>query len=263
MGITAENLAKQYGITREAQDAFALQSQQRAQAAIASGLFKAEIAPVEIKDRKETKIFDSDEHPRATTIESLAKLRPAFDPAGTVTAGNASGINDGAATVILASEDAVKRLGLTPLARIIGFGTASVDPAVMGYGPVPAIQSLAMKTGIALDKVQRFELNEAFASQALSVAKGLGIEDRSADINVRGGAIALGHPIGPCDLAAWPAPRQAEDRPGGSMHRWRSRYRRHGRSSLTFRNHDNEHQSSCSHRGRHHGCRHRLRRFPA
>ncbi len=196
MGSTAENLAKQYGITREAQDAFALQSQQRAQAAIAEGLFKNEIAPVTIKERKENRIFDTDEHPRATTAESLAKLRPAFDPVGTVTAGNASGINDGAAAVILASEDAVKRLGLTPLARIVGFGIASVDPAVMGYGPVPAIQSLVTKTGITLDKVQRFELNEAFASQSLSVAKGLGIEDRNADINVRGGAIALGHPIG-------------------------------------------------------------------
>jgi len=196
MGITAENLAKQYGITREAQDAFALQSQLRTQAAIASGLFNTEIAPVEIKDRKETKIFDTDEHPRASTAETLAKLRPAFDPAGTVTAGNASGINDGAAAVILASEDAVKRLGLTPIARIVGFGIASVDPAIMGYGPVPAIQSLVKKTGIALDKVQRFELNEAFAAQSLSVVKGLGIEDRNADINVRGGAIALGHPIG-------------------------------------------------------------------
>ncbi len=196
MGVTAENLAKQYGITREAQDAFALQSQQRVQAAITGGFFKDEIAPVAIKDRKETRIFDTDEHPRATTAEALAKLRPAFDSAGTVTAGNASGINDGAAAVILASEDAVKRLGLTPLARIVGFGTASVDPAVMGYGPVPAIQSLIKKTGITLDKVQRFELNEAFASQSLSVAKGLGIEDRNADINVRGGAIALGHPIG-------------------------------------------------------------------
>ena len=196
MGVTAENLAKQYGINREAQDAFALQSQQRVQAAISGGLFKAEIAPVAIKDRKETRIFDTDEHPRATTAEALAKLRPAFDSAGTVTAGNASGINDGAAAVILASEDAVKRLGLTPLARIVGFGTASVDPAVMGYGPVPAIQSLIKKTGITLDKVQRFELNEAFASQSLSVAKGLGIEDRNADINARGGAIALGHPIG-------------------------------------------------------------------
>jgi acetyl-CoA C-acetyltransferase len=196
MGITAENLAKQCGITREAQDAFALESQQRTQAAVAGGLFKAEIAPVAIKDRKETRTFDTDEHPRATTAEALAKLRPAFDPAGTVTAGNASGINDGAAAVILASEDAVKRLGLTPLARIAGFGTASVDPAVMGYGPVPAIQSLVKKTGMTLDKVQRFELNEAFASQSLSVVKGLGIEDRSADINVRGGAIALGHPIG-------------------------------------------------------------------
>ena len=196
MGITAENLAKKYGITREAQDAFALQSQQRAQASIAAGLFKPEIAAVVIKEKKETKTFETDEHPRATTAEALAKLRPAFDPAGTVTAGNASGINDGAAALILASEDAVKRLGLTPIARIVGFGTASVDPSIMGWGPVPAIQNLVKKTGIDLSKVNRFELNEAFASQSLAVAKGLGIEDRNADINVRGGAIALGHPIG-------------------------------------------------------------------
>jgi len=196
MGITAENLAKKYGITREAQDAFALQSQQRAQSAIAAGLFKPEIAAVVIKEKKETKTFETDEHPRATTAEALAKLRPAFDPAGTVTAGNASGINDGAAALILASEDAVKRLGLTPIARIVGFGTASVDPSIMGWGPVPAIQNLVKKTGIDLSKVNRFELNEAFASQSLAVAKGLGIEDRNADINVRGGAIALGHPIG-------------------------------------------------------------------
>jgi len=196
MGITAENLAKKYGITREAQDAFALQSQQRAQASIAAGLFKPEIAAVVIKEKKETKTFETDEHPRATTAEALAKLRPAFDPAGTVTAGNASGINDGAAALILASEDAVKRLGLTPIARIVGFGTASVDPSIMGWGPVPAIQNLVKKTGISLSKINRFELNEAFASQSLAVAKGLGIEDRNADINVRGGAIALGHPIG-------------------------------------------------------------------
>ena len=196
MGITAENLAKKYGITREAQDAFALQSQQRAQSAIAAGLFKPEIAAVVIKEKKETKTFETDEHPRATTAEALAKLRPAFDPAGTVTAGNASGINDGAAALILASEDAVKRLGLTPIARIVGFGTASVDPSIMGWGPVPAIQNLVKKTGISLSKINRFELNEAFASQSLAVAKGLGIEDRNADINVRGGAIALGHPIG-------------------------------------------------------------------
>lgn len=196
MGITAENLSKQFGITRVAQDAFALQSQQRAQEAIVGGLFKAEIAPVEIKERKETRIFDTDEHPRATSAEALAKLRPAFDPDGTVTAGNASGINDGAAAVILASENAVKSLGLTAIARIVGFSTASVDPAIMGYGPVPAIQRLVKQTGITLNQVQRFELNEAFAAQALSVTKDLGIEDRNADINVRGGAIALGHPIG-------------------------------------------------------------------
>jgi acetyl-CoA C-acetyltransferase len=196
MGITAENLAKQYGITREAQDAFALQSQQRAQIAIAQGLFKAEIAAVLIQDRKETRAFETDEHPRTTTAEALAKLRPAFDPQGTVTAGNASGINDGAAALILASEEAVKRHGLSPIARIVGFSTASVEPSIMGYGPVPAIQKLVQKTGVSLDQIQRFELNEAFAVQSLAVSFGLSLQDRMTDINPRGGAIALGHPIG-------------------------------------------------------------------
>ncbi len=196
MGITAENVAKRFGITRAAQDEFALESQTRAQLAIQAGLFKSEIVPVLIKDRKETRSFDTDEHPRATSIEVLAKLRPAFDPAGTVTAGNASGINDGAAMLMLASEDAVKALGLKPLARIIGFAASGLEPEIMGYGPVPAIRKLLERSGRSLQQVERFELNEAFASQSLAVVQGLGLSDRMADINRRGGGIALGHPIG-------------------------------------------------------------------
>ncbi|MCB9495382.1 MAG: acetyl-CoA C-acetyltransferase [Fibrobacteria bacterium] len=196
MGITAENVAKKYGITREAQDAFALESQKRAQAAIQAGVFKDEIVPVLVKERKETRSFEVDEHPRATSAEALAKLRPAFDKAGTVTAGNASGINDGAAILMLASEEAVKAHGLKPLARVVGFAAVGLEPAVMGYGPVPAVKKLMERSGRTLDQIERFELNEAFASQALAVAQGLGLESRMADINRRGGAIALGHPIG-------------------------------------------------------------------
>lgn len=196
MGITAENVAKKHGITREAQDVFAAESQNRAKAAIQGGLFKAEIAPVLVKDRKETKTFEVDEHPRATSLEALAKLRPAFDPAGTVTAGNASGINDGAAVVVLASEAAVKAHGLSPMAKVLGFASAGLDPALMGMGPVSAVKKLMGRASLSLDKVDRFELNEAFASQSLAVVKGLNLEARMADINVRGGAIALGHPIG-------------------------------------------------------------------
>jgi acetyl-CoA C-acetyltransferase len=196
MGITAENLAKKYSISREDQDQLAYTSQQRALAAIESGAFKAEIAPVSIVARKETKVFDTDEHPRASTLEQLAKLRPAFDVAGTVTAGNASGINDGAAVVLLASAEAVRQNGWTPMAKLVGFATSGTEPACMGYGPVPAIQKLVAKTGVSLDQVDRFELNEAFAVQALSVVRGLGLEGRMDVINPTGGAIALGHPIG-------------------------------------------------------------------
>lgn len=196
MGITAENVAKTYHITREEQDLFAYESQQKAQASISSGLFKEEIVPVSIKDRKETKIFAIDEHPRSTTMEALSKLKPAFDGAGTVTAGNASGINDGAAVIVLASDAAVKRLGISPMARILGFASVGLDPATMGYGPVPAVCKLLTKLQLTLDEIDRFELNEAFAAQSLAVIRGLGLSDRLGDINNRGGAIALGHPIG-------------------------------------------------------------------
>jgi acetyl-CoA C-acetyltransferase len=195
MGITAENLAEKYGITREEQDAFSAASQQKAVAAIESGRFNDEIVPVEIKVKKDTAEFKTDEFPRAgTTAEGLAKLRPAFKPDGTVTAGNASGINDGAAALVLASEDAVNQYGLKPLARIAGMGQAGVDPSIMGIGPGDAVKKALACAGWSLNDVELIEANEAFAAQSLSVAKELGF---NMDIvNVNGGAIALGHPIG-------------------------------------------------------------------
>ncbi|MDR1706060.1 MAG: acetyl-CoA C-acetyltransferase [Clostridiales bacterium] len=195
MGITAENLAEKYGITREEQDAFSAGSQQKAVAAIQAGRFDDEIVPIEIKVKKDTVAFKTDEFPRAgTTAEGLAKLRPAFKPDGTVTAGNASGINDGAVALVLASEDAVKKYGLKPLARIAGMGQAGVDPAIMGIGPVDAVNKALANAGWSLADVELIEANEAFAAQSLSVAKELGF---NMDIvNVNGGAIALGHPIG-------------------------------------------------------------------
>ena len=196
MGITAENLAKKHEISREDQDRFACESQQRALAAIAAGRFNDEIVGVPVVERKETKNFATDEHPRASTLEQLAKLRPAFDPKGTVTAGNASGINDGAAACLMVSEAAVKRYNLKPIALVKGFAAAGVDPALMGYGPVPAVEQLMQKTGLRLADVDCFELNEAFAAQSLAVVRGLGLRERMKDINVNGGAIALGHPIG-------------------------------------------------------------------
>jgi acetyl-CoA C-acetyltransferase len=195
MGITAENLAEKYGISREEQDAFSAGSQQKAVAAIEAGRFDDEIVPIEIKVKKDTVQFKVDEFPRAgTTAEGLSKLRPAFKPDGTVTAGNASGINDGAAALVLASEDAVKKHGLKPLARIAGMGQAGVDPSIMGIGPVDAVKKALSNAGWSLADAQLIEANEAFAAQALSVAKELGF---NMDIvNVNGGAIALGHPIG-------------------------------------------------------------------
>ncbi len=202
MGVTAENLAEKYSISREGQDEFALESQNRAKEAIATGRFKDEITPVVIKGRKGDVIFDTDEHPRETTREILAKLRPAFKKDGSVTAGNSSGINDGASATILASEEAVKKYGLKPMAEIISFAQAGVDPAYMGFGPVPAIERAMKKSGLSLKDIQLFELNEAFAAQSLSVLKGLNeIFNVSKEwmlerTNVNGGAIALGHPIG-------------------------------------------------------------------
>lgn len=203
MGITAENLAEKFDISRKEQDAFALKSQQRAYAAVQEGLFDDEITPVEVKSRKQTLIFKRDEFPRAdASMEGLAKLKPAFKPEGTVTAGNASGINDGGVAFVLASEDAVKAHNLTPLAELVSYGQGGVDPAIMGYGPVPAIAQALSRAEMKLESMQRLELNEAFAAQSLAVMKGLSkdhdvpmswFEDKT---NVTGGAIALGHPLG-------------------------------------------------------------------
>jgi 3-oxoadipyl-CoA thiolase len=196
---TGENVAEDYGISRDDQDAFALRSQQRAAAAQASGFHAEEIIPVVVPAAKrgETLEVAVDEHPRAdTTLESLRKLRPLFGPDGTVTAGNASGINDGAAALIIASEEAARRHGLTPRARILGLASAGVEPRVMGIGPVPATQKLMARLGLAIGDFDAIELNEAFASQSLAVLRGLGLADDAPHVNANGGAIALGHPLG-------------------------------------------------------------------
>jgi acetyl-CoA C-acetyltransferase len=194
MGITAENIAAKHGISREAQDAFALQSQLRAAAAQAAGAFDREVFPVTLTGKKGDTLFSRDEYIKAdASAEGLAKLRPAFKKDGTVTAGNASGINDGAAALVLASEGAAK--AHRPIARILGFAQAGVDPATMGLGPVPAIQKLLAKTGVNLADIDLFELNEAFAAQSLGVLAELPDLD-PAKVNRRGGAIAIGHPIG-------------------------------------------------------------------
>jgi len=196
MGITAENIAEQYGITREEQDAFAYQSQRKAAEAIQAGRFKDEIAPVSIPQRKgDPKVVDTDEYPKTdTTLESLTKLRPAFKKEGTVTAGNASGINDGAAAVVLMSEEKAKELGIQPLATIVAYASAGVDPSIMGMGPAPTVRKMLKKSGLTLDQMDVIELNEAFAAQSLGVIKEL--EPPMDRTNVNGGAIALGHPIG-------------------------------------------------------------------
>ena len=195
MGNTAENVAQKYQITREQQDEFALRSQQKAEAAIKAGRFKDEIVPVTIKTRKGDVVVDTDEYPRfGTTLEALAKLRPAFAKDGTVTAGNASGINDGAAAVVLMSEQEAARRGLTPMARIVSWAQAGVDPAIMGTGPIPASRAALEKAGWTIDDLDLIEANEAFAAQACAVNKDLGWDPEK--VNVNGGAIALGHPIG-------------------------------------------------------------------
>lgn len=195
MGITAENVAEQYGITREAQDQVAYESQTKAVAAIKSGAFTDEIVPVIIKSKKGDIVVDTDEYPKAdTTLEKLAALKPAFKKDGTVTAGNASGINDGAAAVIVMSAAKAKELGLEPLARIIGYGTGGVDPKIMGMGPVPATKQALSKAGLKIADLDLIEANEAFAAQWLAVGKELGLTQ--GKININGGAIALGHPIG-------------------------------------------------------------------
>jgi acetyl-CoA C-acetyltransferase len=195
MGVTAENLAEKFGVTREAQDELALRSQQRAIAAIEAGKFKDEIVPVEVKAGRETAVIDTDEHPRAdTTQESLAKLRPAFKEGGVVTAGNASGINDGAAAVVVMSRSKADELGLKPRLRIVARAEAGVEPAVMGMGPIPAVRKALDKAGMAIDQMDVVELNEAFASVAVACSTALGLDDEKTNPN--GGAIALGHPIG-------------------------------------------------------------------
>ena len=194
MGVTAENVAREHGIDRAAQDAFALESQARAARAIAEGRFASQIVPVEIATRKGTVVFDTDEHPKATTPEALAALRPVFQKDGSVTAGNASGINDGAAELVLARADAAGRAGLTPRARILGYAHAGVRPEVMGIGPVPAVQALCARTGLSAADFDVIESNEAFAAQAPAVSKSLGFDP--VRVNPNGGAIALGHPVG-------------------------------------------------------------------
>jgi 3-oxoadipyl-CoA thiolase len=194
---TAENVADDYQVTRADQDAFALRSQQRAAKAMADGFFAEEIVPIEIAGRKETIKVDKDEHPRPeTTLEQLAKLRTPFRNPGTVTAGNASGVNDGAAALIVASEQAVKEHGLTPVARVLGMASAAVPPRIMGIGPVPATQKLMARLGHKIGNYDVIELNEAFAAQSLACMRQLGLADDAAQVNPHGGAIALGHPLG-------------------------------------------------------------------
>jgi acetyl-CoA C-acetyltransferase len=194
MGITAENLASKHGLTREMQDAFALESQNRAAKAIAEGRFKSQIVPITIASKKGDIVFDTDEHPRATTMEKLAAMKPAFKKDGSVTAGNASGINDAAAFLVLGEASAAAKAGAKPLARVVSYAVAGVPNDVMGEGPIPATQIALKRAGLTLDKIDVIESNEAFAAQALTVTKVLGFDPNK--VNVNGGAIALGHPVG-------------------------------------------------------------------
>ncbi|WP_281995594.1 acetyl-CoA C-acyltransferase family protein [Ruegeria faecimaris] len=194
MGITAENVADEHQITREQMDEFAMASQTRAAAALEAGYFQSQITPVQVKVKRDMVDFMVDEHPKQTSAEALAGLRPAFRKDGRVTAGNASGINDGAAAMVLATAEAAEKAGLTPKARILGYGHAGVRPEVMGIGPVPAVQNLMARTGLTLGDFDVIESNEAFAAQALAVNKELGLD--AAKVNPNGGAIALGHPVG-------------------------------------------------------------------
>lgn len=196
MGITAENVAEKWGITREEQDQFSLRSQQRSEAAIKSGRFKDEIIPVAVPQRKgDPKIVDTDEHPRfGSTIEGMRKLKPAFKKDGTVTAGNASGINDGAAALVIMSKEKADELGIKPIATILSYASAGVEPSIMGTGPIPATRKALKKINMKVEEMDLIEANEAFAAQSLAVVKELGLDP--AKTNVNGGAIALGHPIG-------------------------------------------------------------------
>ena len=195
MGITAENVAEQWGLTREELDEFAANSQQKATAAIEAGKFKDEIVPVEVKLKKKTVIVDTDEGPRpGTTAESISKLRPAFKKDGIVTAANSSGINDGAAAIIVMSEEKAKELGVTPMATWVAGALGGVDPSIMGVGPVASTRKVLAKTGMSIDDFDLIEANEAFAAQSLAVGRDLGFD--TSKLNVNGGAIALGHPVG-------------------------------------------------------------------
>ncbi|NLK34253.1 MAG: acetyl-CoA C-acetyltransferase [Gracilibacteraceae bacterium] len=195
MGVTAENLAEKYNISREEQDAFAASSQNKAEAAIREGKFKDEIVPVVIPSKKGDIVVDTDEFPRAgVTTEALAKLRPAFKKDGTVTAGNASGINDGAAALVIMAADKAKELGLKSLAKIVSYASAGVDPSIMGIGPVPAVKKALERANLKLEDIDLIEANEAFAAQSIAVARDLGFDMNK--VNVNGGAIALGHPVG-------------------------------------------------------------------
>jgi acetyl-CoA acyltransferase len=194
---TAENVARQFNISREDQDKFAVWSQEKTAIAQKNGRFADEIIPVEIPQRKGGPIsFSDDEHPRETNLQKLLSLKGIVTPEGTVTAGNASGVNDGACALILANERIVKKFQLDPIARIVGFAVAGVEPRIMGVGPIPAVQKLLKRTKVNLDQVGVIELNEAFAAQALAVTRELGIEDYDSRVNPNGGAIALGHPLG-------------------------------------------------------------------
>lgn len=195
MGETGENVAERWKISREQQDAFAFSSQQKYAAAHAANRFAEELIPVMIPQKKGDPVkFEKDEHPRLSSLEDLAKLKPAFKKDGTVTAGNSSGVNDGAAALLLASEDAVKKYNLKPLARVVSRGVAGVDPAIMGIGPVPATQKAVKRAGLNIKDIGLFEINEAFASQSIASVQDLGIDP--SIVNVNGGAIALGHPLG-------------------------------------------------------------------
>ena len=195
MGVTAENVAAKYGISRQAQDEFSVESHRRAANAIKNGWFKSQILPIEIKDRKGTKIFDTDEHVRAeTTMDSLGKLKAVFKKDGSVTPGNASGINDGAAAVVLMERKLAEKKGLKPLARLVAYGHAGVEPTLMGLGPIPAVQNAMKRAGLKVADMDVIESNEAFAAQACAVAKDLGFDPKKTNPN--GGAVALGHPVG-------------------------------------------------------------------
>jgi len=196
MGVTAENVNEQWGITREEQDEFGYRSQMLAAAAIESGRFKDEIVPVVIKGKKGDIVFDTDEHPRKTTLEAMAKLKPAFKKDGSVTAGNASGINDAAAAVVVMAKEKAEQLGIKPMAKVVSYASGGVDPKIMGVGPVPATKKALEKAGLTIDDIDLIEANEAFAAQSIAVAREMGWDKQMDKVNVNGGAIALGHPIG-------------------------------------------------------------------